>query len=133
MAALSDLDTCLAAADVVVVNAGSSAGREDYTRAIFAEDPTVHTFSLHNRTLLELPAVADTCLALGADISDQQLLEAVREQIAMAAPLAVFTVVVDRMVVAACCLKHLEVGVCHRARGPDPRRPGRIGAARRRD
>ncbi len=51
----------------------------DGTRAIFAEDPTVHTFSLHNRTLLEIPAVADTCVALGADVNDQQLVEAVRE------------------------------------------------------
>jgi acetoin utilization deacetylase AcuC-like enzyme len=53
----------------------------DGTRAIFADDPTVHTFSLHNRTLLELPAVADTCVALGADVDDGQLLAAVREHL----------------------------------------------------
>jgi acetoin utilization deacetylase AcuC-like enzyme len=53
----------------------------DGTRAIFAEDASVHTFSLHNRTLLEIPALADTCVALGPDVDDQQFLAALREHL----------------------------------------------------
>jgi len=53
----------------------------DGNREIFAADPTVHTFSLHNRTLLELPAVADTCVALGPDVGDRELIAAVREHL----------------------------------------------------
>ena len=53
----------------------------DGTRAIFADDPTVHTFSLHNHTQLLLPAVADTCVALGPDIGDAAMLAAVREHL----------------------------------------------------
>ncbi len=49
----------------------------DGTRALFADDPTVHTFSLHNRTLLAEGAVADTCLALGPDVDDATLIAAV--------------------------------------------------------
>ena len=64
-------------APILVVDLDVNDG--DGTRAIFAEDPTVHTFSIHNRTLLEIPTVADTCVALGADVTDQQLLAAVRE------------------------------------------------------
>jgi acetoin utilization deacetylase AcuC-like enzyme len=53
----------------------------DGTRAIFADDPTVHTFSLHNHTQLQVPALADTCVALGADIDDATMLAAVREHL----------------------------------------------------
>ncbi len=50
----------------------------DGTRALFADDPSVHTFSLHNRTLLAEGAVADTCLALGPEVDDATLLAAVK-------------------------------------------------------
>lgn len=42
----------------------------DGTRICFAEDPTVHTFSIHNETWDDRPAVASTILALGADVDD---------------------------------------------------------------
>ncbi|HOX27113.1 MAG TPA: histone deacetylase [Candidatus Krumholzibacteria bacterium] len=67
------------AAPILVVDLDLHDG--DGTRAIFAGDPTVHTFSVHNRTLLEIPAVADTCLALGPDIGDRELIAAVREHL----------------------------------------------------
>jgi acetoin utilization deacetylase AcuC-like enzyme len=44
------------------------------TRAAFAEDATVHTFSIHNETLDSLPAVADTRVALGPNVTDAQYL-----------------------------------------------------------
>ena len=50
----------------------------DGTRAIFADDATVHTFSIHNRDLGQANAVADTRLALGSGVEDRQYLEAVR-------------------------------------------------------
>lgn len=50
----------------------------DGTRAIFADDATVHTFSVHNRDLGQANAVADTRLALGSGVEDRQYLEAVR-------------------------------------------------------
>jgi acetoin utilization deacetylase AcuC-like enzyme len=50
------------------------------TRAAFAHDPSVHTFSLHNETWDEHPeAVADTCIAFGAGIGDDDYLELLAE------------------------------------------------------
>ncbi|TVP53840.1 MAG: histone deacetylase [Gemmatimonadales bacterium] len=52
------------------------------TRAAFAEDPTVHTFSLHNETWDENPdAVADTCVAFGAGIEDAAFLEILQREL----------------------------------------------------
>jgi acetoin utilization deacetylase AcuC-like enzyme len=48
------------------------------TRRIFAEDQSVHTYSIHNRTLDESPAVAATVLELGASVQDSTYLEALR-------------------------------------------------------
>ena len=53
----------------------------DGTRDIFAQDPTVHTFSLHNHDLATGPAVASTSIALGADVDDARYLAAVREHL----------------------------------------------------
>jgi len=50
----------------------------DGTRAIFADDPTVHTFSIHNKDLGQVAATASTSIALGADVDDTTYLEAVR-------------------------------------------------------
>jgi acetoin utilization deacetylase AcuC-like enzyme len=49
------------------------------TRAAFADDPTVHTFSIHNRTWDDVPAVASTVIALGPDVADATYLAALRE------------------------------------------------------
>ncbi len=49
------------------------------TRAAFADDPTVHTFSIHNRSWDDRPAVESTDLALGTGITDRALLGALRE------------------------------------------------------
>ncbi len=52
------------------------------TRAIFAEDPTVHTFSMHNETWTELPdAAADTCIAFGSGIGDEEYLEILEREL----------------------------------------------------
>ena len=45
------------------------------TRAAFAADPTVHTFSIHNATWEEVPAVASTTIALGGGVDDATLLD----------------------------------------------------------
>jgi acetoin utilization deacetylase AcuC-like enzyme len=49
------------------------------TRAAFANDPTVHTFSIHNRTWDDEPAVGSTVIALGSDVADETYLAAVHE------------------------------------------------------
>lgn len=54
----------------------------DGTRALFADDPTVHTYSLHNRTLADAQSVASavesTCLELGTGVHDDVYLETLR-------------------------------------------------------
>lgn len=42
------------------------------TRAAFATDPTVHTFSIHNAAWDDAPAVASTSLALGTGVGDRE-------------------------------------------------------------
>ena len=49
------------------------------TRACFADDSTVHTFSIHNATWDETPAVSATVLALGSGVTDEQLLAALSD------------------------------------------------------
>ncbi len=51
------------------------------TRIAFADDATVYTFSIHNDTWDDRPAVADTCLALGADVGDEQYLAALTREL----------------------------------------------------
>ncbi len=53
----------------------------DGTREIFADDPTVYTFSIHNRDLGETAAVASTSIALGTDVGDETYLAAIRENL----------------------------------------------------
>ncbi len=53
----------------------------DGTRSIFADDPTVHTFSIHNQDLGSTDAVASTSIALGADVEDEAYLAAIREHL----------------------------------------------------
>jgi acetoin utilization deacetylase AcuC-like enzyme len=49
------------------------------TRRIFADDPTVHTFSIHNDDWGPTEAVASTSIALGPDVEDARFLETLRE------------------------------------------------------
>lgn len=49
------------------------------TRACFAQDPTVHTFSIHNATWDEVPAAAATVIALGPGVDDERFLGVLRE------------------------------------------------------
>jgi acetoin utilization deacetylase AcuC-like enzyme len=49
------------------------------TRAAFAHDPTVYTFSIHNTPWDEAEAVASTSLALGSDVTDGVFLDALTE------------------------------------------------------
>jgi len=53
----------------------------DGTRAIFADDPSVHTFSIHNQDLGDTDVVASTCIALGADVGDEQYLSVLKEHL----------------------------------------------------
>ena len=49
------------------------------TRAIFADDPTVHTYSIHNNSWDDAPAIAATDVALGTGVGDAAFLRALRE------------------------------------------------------
>lgn len=51
------------------------------TRAAFATDPTVHTFSIHNTTWDEVPAVAATTIALGTGVGDDTLLACLGQEL----------------------------------------------------
>ena len=54
---------------------------DDGTRSIFAGDPTVHTFSIHNRTTSAVRAVASTAIELGADADDAAYLGTLGERL----------------------------------------------------
>jgi acetoin utilization deacetylase AcuC-like enzyme len=49
----------------------------DGTRACFAEDASVHTYSVHNRDLDDRPALSSTSIALGEPVEDEQYLHAI--------------------------------------------------------
>jgi acetoin utilization deacetylase AcuC-like enzyme len=51
----------------------------DGTRLCFAEDPSVHTLSIHNETWDATPAVEATTIALGAEVDDATFTRALRE------------------------------------------------------
>jgi len=53
----------------------------DGTRALFAEDPTVHTFSVHNAPWGPTDAVESTSLSLGDGVEDGEYLAALREHL----------------------------------------------------
>jgi acetoin utilization deacetylase AcuC-like enzyme len=48
------------------------------TRCVFADDPSVHTFSIHNDHWGETEAVASTSIALGGGVEDALFLETLR-------------------------------------------------------
>jgi acetoin utilization deacetylase AcuC-like enzyme len=47
----------------------------DGLRTLFADDPSVHTFSIHNRHLGPVDAVASTSIAVGTEIADDAYLD----------------------------------------------------------
>jgi acetoin utilization deacetylase AcuC-like enzyme len=49
------------------------------TRAAFAADPTVHTYSIHNQPWDDTPAIASTDIALGGGVTDATFLAALRD------------------------------------------------------
>jgi len=49
------------------------------TRAVFRDDPSVYTFSIHNQHWEPQGGVASTAIALGAGIGDDELLEVVHD------------------------------------------------------
>jgi hypothetical protein len=51
------------------------------TRAAFADDVTVHTFSIHNVAWDEAEAVASTSIALGSDVTDEVFLDTLRREL----------------------------------------------------
>jgi hypothetical protein len=51
------------------------------TRAAFAEDPSVYTFSLHHSAWDAAAAVADTSIVLGSGVSDDLLLTTLRREL----------------------------------------------------
>ena len=53
----------------------------DGTRALFADDPSVHTFSIHNAPWGPPEALESTSLALGDAVEDGEYLEALREHL----------------------------------------------------
>jgi acetoin utilization deacetylase AcuC-like enzyme len=53
----------------------------DGLRTIYADDPTVHTFSIHNRHLGPLEAVESTAVAVGSDVADADYLEVLRREL----------------------------------------------------
>lgn len=53
----------------------------DGTRSLFADDPSVWTFSLHNEHWGSTEAVSSTSIALGAGVLDHEYLEALREHL----------------------------------------------------
>ncbi len=53
----------------------------DGTRAIFKTDPTVHTFSIHNKTLGSAEAVASTCIELGSNVGDDHYLDTLKKHL----------------------------------------------------
>jgi len=53
----------------------------DGTRAIFADEPSVHTFSIHNRTLGASDALASTTIELGDDVGDERYMASVEQHL----------------------------------------------------
>ncbi len=53
----------------------------DGTRALFAADPTVHTFSIHNQTNGTEDAIAATIVELPGEVEDGDYLEALRSRL----------------------------------------------------
>jgi acetoin utilization deacetylase AcuC-like enzyme len=77
--AIADLRAHGNTARVLVVDLDLHDG--DGTRSLFAADPTVHTFSIHNYTSDDVQAEESTAIALGSGVGDGVYLEAVRTRL----------------------------------------------------
>ncbi|HVR97062.1 MAG TPA: histone deacetylase, partial [Thermoanaerobaculia bacterium] len=79
--AIADLRAGGFAGPILIVDLDLHDG--DGNRAIFARDPTVHTFSIHNQTnrYAALDAAAATLLELGDAVEDEAYLAALREHL----------------------------------------------------
>lgn len=78
-AAIADLRNAGFEGKVLVVDLDLHDG--DGTRAIFASDPTVHTFSIHNQTNGAEDAAEATVVELPGAVEDAEYLEAVRTRL----------------------------------------------------
>lgn len=78
-AAIADLRARAVDTRVLVVDLDVHDG--DGTRAILANDPAVHHFSIHNRTSPGIKAKEETVIELGHYVEDQTYLAAVREHL----------------------------------------------------
>ncbi|HKI06346.1 MAG TPA: histone deacetylase [Thermoanaerobaculia bacterium] len=78
-AAVAELRSRNVASRVLVVDLDLHDG--DGTRAIFAGDPAVHTFSIHNHTSAEVNAAESTVIELGTGVGDDAYLAAVRTRL----------------------------------------------------
>lgn len=78
-AAVADLRAARFEGKVLIVDLDLHDG--DGTRAIFAQDPTVHTFSIHNQTNGVEDAVEATVVELAGAVEDAEYLAAVRSRL----------------------------------------------------
>lgn len=78
-AAVADLRAARFEGRILIVDLDLHDG--DGTRAIFADDPTVHTFSIHNQTNGHEGAVEATVVELPGAVGDAEYLEAVRSRL----------------------------------------------------
>lgn len=65
------------AGNVLVVDVDIHDG--DGTRLCFRDDPTVHTYSVHNHTMDSTPAIEATTIALGTGVRDQEYLSTLND------------------------------------------------------
>ena len=56
------------------------------TRLLFEDDPTVHTFTIHNQDWSPRDAVAATVIALGTAVNDATYLKTLREALPAGGP-----------------------------------------------
>ncbi len=75
-AAIAELRAHGVASRVLVIDLDLHDG--DGTRSLFAADPSVHTFSIHNHTSPGIPAEEATVLELGDGVGDAAYLDALR-------------------------------------------------------
>src|SRR5690606_12394579 len=77
--AIAELRSSSMAEPIAVIDLDVHDG--DGTRSLFATDPSVHTFSIHNENWGPTEAVSSTSIALGAEVHDPEYLAALREHL----------------------------------------------------
>lgn len=78
-AAIAELRTLGVSSRILVVDLDLH--DSDGIRSLFAQDPTVHTFSIHNQTSWEGNAVEATVIEMGNGVRDEAYLQAVRDRL----------------------------------------------------